>query len=61
MGMPAEPLITTVEQLLTVVGLPADEQIRGEITVGLNDELGNRTHVLEEGDRIVLFSPMEGG
>ena len=55
------PTGTTVETLFGIVGLPSDEQVRNEITVGLNDELGNRTHVLEEGDRIVLFSPMEGG
>lgn len=57
----AVPAGTTVEELLSVVGLPEDEQIRKEITVGLNDELGTRTHVLQEGDKIVLFSPMEGG
>jgi molybdopterin converting factor small subunit len=57
----AVPAGTTVEELFTAVGLPEDQEIRKEITVGLNDELGSRTHVLKEGDRVVLFSPMEGG
>ena len=52
---------TTVEQLLSVVGSPVDEAIRGEITVGLNGELGSRDAVLSDGDEILLFSPMEGG
>ncbi len=55
------PTGVTVEQLLGIVGLPEDEQLRREITVGLNGELGERTHVLQEGDVVVFFSPMEGG
>lgn len=52
---------TTVEQLLGLAGLPEDEAIRGEVTVGLNGGLGKRDSVLSEGDDILLFSPMEGG
>ena len=51
----------TVEEMLNVVGLPEDEAIRGEVTVGLNGELGRRDSVLNDGDDVLLFSPMEGG
>ena len=43
------------------MGVPEDETIRGEITVGLNGELGQRDSVLNEADEILLFSPMAGG
>jgi sulfur carrier protein ThiS len=51
----------SVEELLTAVGFPDDETIRGEITVGLNGDLGKRDTVLNDGDDVTLFSPMEGG
>ncbi len=51
----------TIEDMLTVMGVPDDEEIRGEITVGLNGELGQRDSVLSEADEILLFSPMAGG
>lgn len=50
-----------VEEMLNAVGVPDDETIRGEVTVGLNGELGQRDTVLSEGDDVLLFSPMEGG
>jgi molybdopterin converting factor small subunit len=51
----------TAEEMLTAMGVPEDETIRGEITVGLNGELGQRDSVLNEADEILLFSPMAGG
>lgn len=51
----------SVEELLTAVGFPDDETVRGEITVGLNGDLGKRDTVLNDGDDVTLFSPMEGG
>jgi len=51
----------TAEEMLTAVGVPEDEMIRGEITVGLNGSLGRRDSVLNDGDDVLLFSPMEGG
>ncbi len=50
-----------VEEMLTRIGVPNDEAIRSEITVGLNGELGQRDTVLSEADEILLFSPMAGG
>lgn len=50
-----------VEEMLSAVGIPDDETIRGEITVGLNGDLGKRDTVLTDGDDVLLFSPMEGG
>ena len=50
-----------VEEMLAAVGIPEDEAIRGEITVGLNGDLGKRDSVLNDGDDVLLFSPMEGG
>jgi sulfur carrier protein ThiS len=47
----------TVEDLLAAAGIPATE----EITIGLNGDQGQRTSVLQSGDEVVLFSPMEGG
>ena len=51
----------TAEAMLTAVGIPEDETIRGEVTVGLNGGLGKRDSVLNDGDDVLLFSPMEGG
>lgn len=52
---------TTVEEILGLAGLPDDDAIRGEVTVGLNGGLGKRDTVLNDGDEVLLFSPMEGG
>jgi molybdopterin converting factor small subunit len=51
----------TVEEMFTAIGVPDDETVRGEITIGLNGELGQRDTVLNEADEILLFSPMAGG
>lgn len=51
----------SIEEMLTVIGVPNDETIRGEITVGLNGELGRRDTVLTEADDVLLFSPVAGG
>lgn len=50
-----------VEEMLTAVGIPDDESVRGEITVGLNGVLSQRDSVLRDGDEVMIFSPMEGG
>ncbi len=47
----------TVADLLTAAGIPAED----EITAGRNGELAQRETVLQDGDDLVLFSPMEGG
>lgn len=38
----------TVEEMFTAIGVPDDETVRGEITIGLNGELGQRDTVLNE-------------
>jgi molybdopterin converting factor small subunit len=50
-----------VEAVFAAVGIPADDAVRRDITVGLNGGLGKRDTVLNDGDEIMLFSPMEGG
>lgn len=52
---------TTVEEILGLAGLPDDDAIRGEVTVALNGVMGKRDTVLNDGDEVLLFSPMEGG
>ena len=47
----------TVRDLLDEAGIPLNE----EITVGLNGEQGQFESALNDGDEVVLFSPMEGG
>ena len=47
----------TVQTVLNELGVPAD----AEITVGLNGELGERDSVLNDGDDLQLFTPMQGG
>lgn len=47
----------TVADLLAAAGIPAED----EITAGRNGELAQRETVLQDGDDLVLFSPMEGG
>ncbi len=40
----------TVEEMLRAIGVPDDETVRGEITIGLKGELGQRDTVLNEAD-----------
>lgn len=47
----------TVEAVLSGLAVPSD----AEITVGLNGELGARDNVLQDGDELHLFTPMQGG
>jgi molybdopterin converting factor small subunit len=47
----------TVQELLDEADIPRNE----EITVGLNGEQGRFESALNDGDEVVLFSPMEGG
>jgi len=47
----------TVSSLLAAAGIPTTE----EITIGLNGDQGQLQSPLEDGDEVVLFSPMEGG
>lgn len=47
----------TVSSLLVAARIPVAE----EITIGLNGDQGQRESPLEDGDEVVLFSPMEGG
>jgi molybdopterin converting factor small subunit len=49
--------VATVASLLAAAHIPATE----EITIGLNGNQGQRESPLEDGDEVVLFSPMEGG
>lgn len=55
------PAGASVEEMLSAIAVPDTETIRGEITVGLNGDLGQRDSVLSEADEILLFSPMTGG
>ena len=48
---------STVADLLSTIGVPAEE----EITAGIREELAHRDTVLSDGDEILLFTPMEGG
>lgn len=47
----------TVGTLAAGAGIPASE----EITVSLNGKQADRDSILNDGDEVVLFSPMEGG
>ena len=47
----------TVEDLLAVVGIPADL----DITIGVDGELGGRDTPLRDGSDVMIVSPMEGG
>jgi molybdopterin converting factor small subunit len=53
----ALPRGATVEGVLAALGIPADY----ELTAGINDELAKRDSVLNDGDALMLLSPMEGG
>lgn len=47
----------SVADVLQALGIPAGE----EITAGRNGEQAHRDTVLNDGDDLVFFSPMEGG
>jgi sulfur carrier protein ThiS len=51
------PAGATVADLLDQLGIPASE----EITAGCNGDQAQRDTVLQDGDDLVFFSPMEGG
>ena len=51
------PAGSTVAGLLAFFGVPPED----EVTPGLNGELAARDTVLNDGDDIMLFGPMEGG
>jgi molybdopterin converting factor small subunit len=46
-----------VQELLNAIGIAPD----AEVTAGRNGELAGRDTALDNGDELVLFSPMEGG
>ncbi len=48
---------STVADLMAAANVPADE----DVTIGVNGDQGARDTVLNNGDDVVLFSPMEGG
>jgi sulfur carrier protein ThiS len=48
---------STVADVIELIGIPA----RDEITAGVNGALAQRDTVLQHGDELMLFSPMEGG
>ena len=48
---------STVRDLIGEAGIPLD----AEITAGINGEQGRLESALNDGDEVVLFSPMEGG
>ena len=47
----------TVGTLVARADIPASE----EITVSLNGKQAGRDSILNDGDEVILFSPMEGG
>ncbi len=51
------PVGTTMHDVIERYGIPADY----EVTIGRNGEQAKRPDLVEDGDEIVLFSPMEGG
>ena len=48
---------TTIGELLQRLGIPPGE----ETAISLNGELASISHVLRDGDEIILFGPSEGG
>jgi sulfur carrier protein ThiS len=48
---------STVADLMAAANVPPDE----DVTVGINGDQGAREAVLNNGDDVVFFSPMEGG
>lgn len=51
------PAGTTMHQVIERFGIPADY----EVTIGRNGERAMREDTVEDGDTLLLFSPMEGG
>jgi len=51
------PAGAIVADLIAAANLPGDEAM----TIGVNGEQGARETVLNDGDEVVFFSPMEGG
>jgi aldehyde:ferredoxin oxidoreductase len=51
------PAGSTVADLLTAIGIPADT----DLTAGLDGELADRSDTLHDGADVMLLSPMEGG
>jgi hypothetical protein len=46
-----------MHQVIERFGIPADY----EVTIGRNGERAMREDTVEDGDTLLLFSPMEGG
>ena len=57
------PLMFSLEPGATVAALMAEAGVpeEDEITIGLNGDEATLDSTLNEGDEVVLFSPMEGG
>lgn len=53
------PAGATVADLIRLIGVPASEA--GEVTAGRNGDQALHDTVLNDGDDLVMFSPMEGG
>ncbi len=53
----ALPVGATVADVIELVGVPPRE----EITAGIDNTLAQRDTVLQDGDELLLFTPMEGG
>jgi len=53
----ALPPGATVADLLATIGVPPEQ----EVTAGIREELAHRDTVLQDGDEVLLFTPMEGG
>lgn len=51
------PAGATVADLMAAANVPPDE----DVTIGINGDQGAREAVLNNGDDVVFFSPMEGG
>jgi len=51
------PAGSTVADLLTAIGIPAE----ADVTIGLDGELADRAAPLRDGADVMLLSPMEGG
>lgn len=51
------PAGTTMAELISRYGIPEEY----DITIGRNGEQAQPSDIVEDGDQIVLFSPMEGG
>jgi molybdopterin converting factor small subunit len=51
------PAGSTVADLMAAANVAPDE----DVTIGINGDQGGREAVLNDGDDVVFFSPMEGG